>query len=30
MAGSATFTIEPSIVATAEPRMAATTVSRWR
>src|SRR4029453_11310953 len=30
IAGSATLTIVPSIVATAEPRMAATSVSRWR
>src|SRR2546423_15665772 len=30
IAGSATFTIVPSIVATAEPRIAATRVSRWR
>src|SRR5579884_519967 len=30
MAGSATLTIEPSIVATPEPRIAATSVKRWR
>src|SRR5207248_11114036 len=30
IAGSATFTIVPSMVATLEPRIAANSVSRWR
>src|SRR6266571_2022583 len=30
IAGSATLTIEPSIAATPEPRIAATNVNRWR